>query len=71
MSKERAILTHLQSGQPLNKYSAYRLFGAQNLSSLVGRLKGNGVDVKDRLCKAKNAMGVETICFEYYIHASQ
>ena len=67
MSKERAILDHLQSGKPINKFTAYRLYGYHNLSSLMARFRSKGIDVKDRLCKAKNAMGVETICFEYYM----
>jgi hypothetical protein len=67
MSKSSDILKHLQSGKPLNRYSAFRLFGHENLPTEISRFKRGGIEIKDRLVREKNAMGVMILCNEYFI----
>lgn len=62
-SQNRCILHHFKSGLRLTGLDALRLFGCMRLARVVGDLKDDGEDVRDRWVKTSTGKRVK----EYWI----
>jgi len=67
MTQLHQIQTHLLSGQPIDKVTAYRLFGHTHVSSAISKLRKIGMEIHQRSIHQENGMGKKVLCNEYFV----
>ena len=67
MTQLSQIQAHLLSGQPIDKVTAYRLFGHTHVSSAISKLRKIGMEIHQRSTYQVNGMGKKVLCNEYFV----
>ena len=67
MTQLHQIQAHLLSGQPIDKVTAYRLFGHTHVSSAISKLRKIGMEIHQRSTYQVNGMGKKVLCNEYFV----
>ena len=58
MSKHQEIRRHLKAGEPITGLTALKLYGVYRLSSIINRLRTEGLAIKTVMVKADNGQDV-------------
>ena len=67
MTQLHQIQAHLLSGQPIDKVTSERLFGHDNVSGAISKLRKIGMEIHQRSTYQINGMGKKVLCNEYFV----